>query len=65
MEEKFALHKTSSDLSTCSEASTVSASSLTSSEPSSPGEAFRDIKLRKSCGEILLSRYLKKYQSGD
>ena len=29
------------------------------SEPTSPGEAFKDIKLRKSCGEILLSRYLK------
>ena len=30
-----------------------------SSEPSSPGEAFKDLKLRKNCGEILLSRYLK------
>ena len=27
--------------------------------PTSPGEAFRDLRLRKSCGEILLSRYQK------
>ena len=27
--------------------------------PRSPGEAFRDLRLRKSCGEILLSRYQK------
>lgn len=27
--------------------------------PTSPGQAFRDLRLRKSCGEILLSRYQK------
>jgi len=56
-ENKGLLRKTSSSLSNCSERS--SSSSTTPSEPSSPAEAFRDIKLRKSCGEILLSRYLK------
>ena len=30
-----------------------------SNGPTSPGEAFRDLRLRKSCGEILLSRYQK------
>lgn len=42
-----------------SDSSTKSTSSPVSSEPSSPGEAFKDLKLRKNCGEILLSRYLK------
>ncbi|KAH3889700.1 hypothetical protein DPMN_013762 [Dreissena polymorpha] len=56
---KPVLRKTSSELSNVSDCSMNSTSSLVTSEPSSPGEAFRDIKLRKSCGEILLSRYLK------
>ncbi|XP_060563580.1 septin-2B-like isoform X5 [Ruditapes philippinarum] len=43
--------------SNCSRVS--SAGSNVSSEPSSPGEAFKDLKLRKTGGEILLSRYLK------
>ena len=42
-----------------SDSSTKSTSSPVPSEPSSPGEAFKDLKLRKNCGEILLSRYLK------
>lgn len=36
-----------------------SSAGSTVSEPSSPGEAFKDLKLRKTGGEILLSRYLK------
>ena len=43
--------------SNCSRVS--STGSNVSSEPSSPGEAFKDLKLRKTGGEILLSRYLK------
>lgn len=42
-----------------SDSSTKSTSSPAPSEPSSPAEAFKDLKLRKNCGEILLSRYLK------
>lgn len=42
-----------------SDSSTRSTNSPLPSEPSSPAEAFRDLKLRKNCGEILLSRYLK------
>ena len=48
-----------SGISSCDGDSTPMSPKTPTNGPTSPGEAFRDLRLRKSCGEILLSRYQK------